>query len=107
MQRGRPVKSQIRQNIVEILFFLGKGYGYEINKIYQEIFPGCTREVIYYHLKKGAKLGEFTIEEIKQEKGDYSWGTVVEKVYYRLGPNAKPSGDERVKKYFDRRKAKE
>jgi len=90
MRRGRPTKSNIRQNIIEILFFIGKAYGYLIHKIYKQIFPGCTREVIYYHLKKGIKLGEFEIEEIKQEKGDYSWGVIVEKKYYKLGPNAKP-----------------
>jgi len=101
MRRGRPTKSSIRQNIIELLFFLGKAYGYRIHKIYKQIFPNCTREVIYYHLKKGMTLGEFEIQEIKQEKGDYSWGIIVEKKYYKLGPNAKPLGNERVKKFFD------
>ena len=32
--RGRPVKSAIRQNIIEILNFIKRGYGYEIYKIY-------------------------------------------------------------------------
>ena len=106
MPGGRPVKSPIRQNIVEILSYLGKGYGYEIHKIYQSIFPSCTREVIYYNLRKGVSLGEFEIEEIKQERGEYSWGTVVEKKYYRLGKKASPKGDERVNKYFESRKVR-
>ena len=103
MPRGRPVKSQIRQNIIEILHVMGKGYGYEIHKIYKEIFPECTREVVYYHLKKGIQLGEFAIDEVRQEHGDYSWGRTVEKTYYKLGANAKPNGDARVKEFFERR----
>jgi hypothetical protein len=106
MPRGRPVKSQIRQNLIELLAVMGKGYGYELHKVYKEIFPECTREVVYYHLKKGIKLGEFAIDEVKQEKGEYSWGATVEKTYYKLGQNAKPSGDARVKEYFDKIKKK-
>jgi len=104
MPRGRPVKSQIRQNIIEILNVMGRGYGYEIHKVYKEIFPECTREVIYYHLKKGIKLGEFAIDEVKQETGEYSWGGMVEKTYYKLGDKAKPAGDNRVKEFFEKRK---
>jgi hypothetical protein len=104
MPQGRPTGSVIRENIIEILAVLGRGYGYLINKIYQEIFPLCTREVIYYHLKKGVALGEFSVEEIKQEKGDFSWGGVVEKTYYKLGANAKPKFDEKVRKYFEKQR---
>ena len=104
MKRGRPTKSAIRQNIVEILSVMGKGYGYQIHKVYKQIFPPCTREVVYYHLKKGVQLGEFAVEEVKQEKGDYSWGTVVEKTYYKLGPQAAPKGEPRVKDFFAKQK---
>lgn len=104
MKRGRPIGSLVRQNVVELLAVLGKAYGYTLHKAYLEIFPACTREVIYYHLKQGAKLGEFEVNEIKQEKGNYSWGTVVEKTYYKLGPKAMPKGDMRVKEWFAKRK---
>lgn len=104
MKRGRPVKSQIRQNIIEILNITGKAYGYQIHKIYNDIYPQCTREVVYYNLRKGTVLGEFEIKEIKQEKGEYSWGSTVEKKYYVLGRNAKPKGDMRVKEYFEKKK---
>ena len=104
MKRGRPVKSEIRQNIIEILAVAGKAYGYLIHKWYNQIFPPCTRENIYYNLKKGTALGELKIEEIKQEKGEYSWGTIVEKKYYVIGPNAKPRGDTRVKEFFEKHK---
>jgi len=68
MGRGRPVKSDIRQNIIEILAAVGKAYGYQIHKWYNQIFTPCTRENIYYNLKKGVALEELKIEEIKQEK---------------------------------------
>jgi hypothetical protein len=104
MPRGRPVRSQIRQNMIELISVMGHGYGYEIHKRYIQIFPTCTREVIYYHLRKGVALGEFAIDSVRQEKGEYSWGTTVEKTYYKLGPNAKLHGDSRVKEYFERQK---
>jgi len=107
MKRGRPTASAIRQNVIEILNVMGKGYGYEIHKVYKQIFPSCTREVVYYHLKKGVQLGEFVVGEVRQEKGDYSWGTVVQKTYYKLGPNAKPKSDSRVAEFFAKQKKKE
>lgn len=104
MPRGRPTKSAIRQNIVEILYFLGQGYGYEIHKIYNAVFPACTLRSIHYHLKKGLLTKEFKVKEIKKEKGEYSWGGTVEKIYYELGSNAAPRIDEKVKKYLDSKK---
>ena len=99
MKKGRPVKSEIRQNVVEILHFIQKAYGYEIYKHYVAIFPKVTLRSIYYHLKKGVSLGEFQINKIEKEKGNYSWGSEAEKIYYSLGPNAKPAGNDRVKQY--------
>ncbi len=61
-------------------------------------------EYFYYHLRKGVAIGEFILKEIKEERGEYSWGSVVEKKYYALGPNAKPQGNERVKKYFENKR---
>lgn len=101
-KRGRPIKSEIRQNIIEILVFLAKAHGYKIHKVYNEIFQPCTRENVYYNLRKGVLLKEFEVELVK-ETGDYSWGSVVEKKYYKLGPNAKPIGNEAVKLYFEKR----
>ena len=105
MKRGRPIHSEIRQNIMDLLFYLKKGYGYQISKIYLEIFPRCTRESIYYHLKKGVDLGQFIIHEVKNETGDFSWGTSAQKTYYSLGPSAQPRESERIKiaiaKYID------
>lgn len=102
MKRGRPPSSVIRENIKEILFFLGKGYGYDIYKIYVSIFPKVSMRSIYYHLKKGIELGEFEIEKIEKEIGDYSWGEMAEKTYYKLGKLSKPKGDSRVKKAIEK-----
>lgn len=102
MGRGRPVASQIRQNIVEILHYLGKGYGYDIYKVYISLFPKVTLRSIYYHLKKGEQLKEFNIYQVKEEKGDYSWGNSVEKIYYALGENAKPSNLKKVGEFVEK-----
>ena len=106
MPKGRPVKSEVRQNIIEILHHLGKGYGYDIYKIYRNIFPKVTMRLVYYHLKKGQELGEFKVEKIKKEAGDYSWGSEAEKIYYTLGPKAEPKLDPRVKEFLDKEKKK-
>ena len=103
MPRGRPTQSEIRKNLIEILFVKGKEYGYNLHKYYVKIFAPCTREVVYYHLKKGMQLGEFVLDEVKREEGTYSWGGVVEKKYYKLGPNAKPKGDPKVKEFFEKK----
>ena len=107
MPRGRPVRSQIRQNIVEILYFLGSACGYDIYKVYIEVYPKVTMRSIYYHLKKGVELSEFKVEKIEQVKGDYSWGGEAEKIYYSLGEDATPKMDPRVKEYFDNHKDKQ
>lgn len=103
MGRGRPVKSQIRQNIIELLFFLKEGYGYDIYRHYKEIFPPVSMRVIYYHLRKGADLGEFKVNKVVKENGDFSWGSEAEKIYYSLGKEAQPTGNERVREIIERR----
>ena len=107
MNRGRPIQSKIRQNIVEILYFMKSAYGYEIYKVYIEIFPAVTMRSIYYHLKKGLELKEFKISKIKSEKGDYSWGLEAEKIYYSLDTKARPQINKKVKKYFDSKKTRQ
>ncbi|OGM02436.1 hypothetical protein A3K72_02330 [Candidatus Woesearchaeota archaeon RBG_13_36_6] len=102
MKRGRPVSSQIRQNIIEILYFLGKSYGYDIYKVYMAVFPKITMRSVYYQLRKGVELEELKVERVIKEKGNYSWGSEAEKIYYKLGANAKPSGDKRIREYLEK-----
>lgn len=103
MPKGRPLGSKVRQNIVEILHYARQLHGYNIYAIYKEIFPKITMRAIYYHLKKGLYTGEFKIAQIKKEKGNYSWGGEVERVYYTLGENARPSGNQIVKEHLARK----
>lgn len=104
--RGRPLGSSIRQNIVEILFFMNEGYGYDISKAYLDIFPKVTMRVIYYHLNKGVETKEFKISKVKNERGEYSWGPQAQKTYYKLGSAANPKGLPKVEKYFLTKKPK-
>jgi hypothetical protein len=55
-------------------------------------------------LKKGVSLGEFKVQKVVSEKGDYSWGPEAEKVYYVLAQSAKPKGDSRVAKYLEKKR---
>ncbi|MBI4141370.1 hypothetical protein HY484_00425 [Candidatus Woesearchaeota archaeon] len=103
-RRGRPVGSIVRQNIVELLSAVGTTYGYKLHKLYCEIFAPCTREVIYYHLRTGSKLGEFVVHEIKRVEGDFSWGSHAEKIFYKLGPNAVSKGSAVVKEWVESKK---
>ena len=98
MPRGRPPFSPIRDNLIELIYYSGKGYGYGLYKKYIEIFHKTTIRSIYYHLNKGVSLGVFKIEKIEDVKGDYSWGPGVRRVIFSLGPNAKPKKDVRVLK---------
>ena len=101
MKRGRPVRSQVRQNMVDLISVTGPAYGYEICRKYRRVFPKVTLRSIYYHLRKGEALGEFKVHKVQVEKGKYSWGSEVEKKYYSLGDNANPSGHERVAKLIE------
>ena len=107
MRRGRPVFSQIRQNLVEILFVMGKGYGYNIYKTYIAIFPKTRQTNVYYQLKRGVDLDIFAVDKIETEKGEFSWGNQATKTYYKLGPSAKPAGMGRVREYFESLKLSE
>ncbi len=100
-KKGRPPSSQIRENMVELLHCLGSAYGYQISKVYRQLFAPATRRVIYYHLRKGVELGVFEVDQVKREQGEFSWGTVAEKTYYKLGKTAQPRGDGRVKQAIE------
>ena len=96
--RGRPAFSPIRDNLVELLFFVGKGYGYELYKKYIQVFHKTTMRSIYYHLNKGVELGVFKIDKVENIPGDYSWGEGVRRVVFALDEKAEPKKDTRVLK---------
>ncbi|MBI3051248.1 hypothetical protein HYY74_02215 [Candidatus Woesearchaeota archaeon] len=93
---GRKPGSRIRQNIVEILYQIKQGYGYEIYKIYRKAFPKASMRSIYYHLRKGTQTKEFKVQAVEKSRGEYSWGGEAEKTIYALGENAAPRGDEKL-----------
>lgn len=103
MQRGRPIKSSIRNNIIEILYFLKKAHGYEIYKIYKEIFGKVAQKSIYYNLNKGISTKEFELKQVKKQLGNYSWGSTSEINIFTLGAHANPQINKQVKDYFDKR----
>ncbi len=104
MKRGRPLQSEIRQNMIEILSVLGEAYGYQIYKSYKDIYPTVTLRSMYYHLKKGKKLGEFEVVKVEKDQGSFSWGPSTERIIYKLGPAARPKGDQRVKDHIERKR---
>jgi hypothetical protein len=102
MPRGRPVKSLVRQHMIEVLAFLGSASGYDIYKVYRAVYPKCTLRLMYYHLKQGLVLGVFVVDKIEKTTGNYSWGKSAEKTLYKLGPKAKPKMDKRVKEHLEK-----
>ena len=101
MKRGRPVGSPVRQNVTELLAQFGELHGYEVYKHYMKIFPAVSMRAIYYCLRNGVKKGYFKIAKVEKKAGSYSWGPEAQRVYYALGELAKPTGDYKVKKYFE------
>ncbi len=96
-RRGRKVGSPIRNNLVELLFYHGEGYGYDLYKKYIRIFGKVTLRSIYYHLSKGAELGVFVAKGTEKVQGDYSWGEHVNRAIFSLGKDSRPLGLPEVK----------
>ena len=58
-KRGRIVGSVIRDNIIEILYFMEKSHAYELAKTYKKVFGPISIRSVYYNLKKGLELNVF------------------------------------------------
>jgi len=101
-KHGRPIGSEVRQNIVDILHAIKHLHGYEIYKLYIELFPQVTMRLIYYHLKKGLSIEEFKILRVDKKKGNFSWGSETQHIIYQLGSAAKPRDNPRIKEYVDK-----
>ena len=97
IRRGRPANSAIRDNITELLYLLGPSYGYDLYKQYRKACGQVSLRSIYYHLKKGQELGLFKPMSIEKKKGNFSWGSVVERRLFGLTKKAKPKGDTKIK----------
>jgi hypothetical protein len=94
---GRKPKSQIRDEIVELLYFLKEAYGYSLYKKYCKVYEKkVSMRSIYYHLNKGVELGIFNLKEIRDVKGDFSWGSGAKQIIFQLGESAQPKGEKDV-----------
>lgn len=94
MPRGRPKRSATRDRIAEILAVIERGTGYDVYRIYRQVFGSITSRSIYYNLHQGVLLDLFELDEVATESGAYSWGPKAEKKYYRLGRKARPARDD-------------
>ncbi len=103
-KQGRPIGSKVRQNIVEILYFYKHLHGYDLYKIYKELYHPVTMRLIYYHMKKGIDTGEFKVYKVDKKTGTYSWGGTSENILYELGSKANPMIEPHVKMYWERNK---
>ncbi len=88
--RGRPRRSVIRQNMVDMLAQLGSAHGYALWREYCKQYPKVSQRSIYYHLQRGLETGEFRIASVKEEEGDYTWGASAKRTYFALGVRAEP-----------------
>lgn len=96
-KRGRAVGSVIRDNIVELLYHLGKAHAYSIYQKYKKIHGQVNIRSVYYNLNKGKDLGVFKIVGIEKVEGDFSWGPSAERILYGLSDQAKPKCDPKIK----------
>ena len=96
-KRGRVVGSAIRDNLVELLFFLDKAHAYELYKHYKKVFGPVSIRSIYYNLTKGKDLGVFEIKEIQKVEGNFSWGPQAQRIIFSLTDKAEPKQDTKVK----------
>ncbi|MEM2874269.1 MAG: hypothetical protein QW063_02390 [Candidatus Nanoarchaeia archaeon] len=96
-KRGRAVGSVIRDNLIELLFYLKKAHAYDLYRKYKQVFGPVNIRSVYYNLTKGKELGLFEIKEIQKVEGDFSWGPSAERIMYSLTDKAKPKGDIKVK----------
>ncbi|HIH31680.1 TPA: hypothetical protein HA235_03150 [Candidatus Woesearchaeota archaeon] len=83
-KQGRPIGSNVRNNILALLSKDGPMHGYELYQKYIEHYPPVTMRLIYYHLKKGVSIGDLKVHKIEKKKGSYSWGNEVQNIVYSV-----------------------
>ncbi len=98
---GRPARSIVRDRLVEMLYISGRLTAYDAHKHYVKLFGEATQRNIYYQLRRGVDMGLFTVADVVEETGDYSWGSTTRKVYFELAAGASPQLNTKVKHYFN------
>jgi hypothetical protein len=102
VRRGRPKGSRTRDRVGGILSVIERGTGYDVYRIYREVYGSITSRSIYYNLHQGVLLDDFELDEITVESGEYSWGGKAEKKYYKPGRKAKHHVDDDTKQSIAR-----
>lgn len=97
VRRGRPPGSATRDRVSEILSVIERGTGYDIFRIYRDVFGQITSRSIYYNLHQGVLLDAFEVDAVTVESGEFSWGGKAEKKYYKPGRKARVLTDEDLK----------
>lgn len=83
-KQGRPVGSNVRTNIINLLSTEGPMHGYDLYQKYLKYYPKVSMRLIYYHLKKGVSLGELKIHKVIHKRGEFSWGSEVQNIVYAV-----------------------
>ncbi|MGM5480804.1 MAG: hypothetical protein ACQESE_00170 [Nanobdellota archaeon] len=107
MPRGRPTYSLVRERLKQLLYLLGPLTAYDAHKHYTKLFAKTSRRNVYYQLSKGEEMGLFKIDRVEEEQGDYSWGSISRKVYYKLAGKTPVNIEDRVRNYAQKEKANE
>ena len=68
VKKGRPTRSIIRDNLINLIKTNPGLAGYDYFKLYLSYYPKCTLRSIYYHLDKAVSLGDLTysVDETKR-----------------------------------------
>ena len=96
-KRGRSLGSPIRDNLIELLHFIGPSYGYSLFKNYKKVWGNVSLRSIYHHLSKGVDLGLFEVKGVEKAKGEYSWGSGVQRTVYKLSSGTVAKKDPIIK----------
>ena len=96
-RRGRSLGSPIRDNLIELINYLGPSYGYILFKNYKKVWGNVSLRSIYHHLAKGVELGLFEVKGVEKIEGDYSWGSGVQRTVYKLTSDANIKKDPLIK----------
>ena len=79
---ARKIDKELREEILSALSNRDKT-GYEIFKEIKKRRRKVSSRLIYHYLYLALKEGKISVET-KNELGNFSWGNIVNKKYYRL-----------------------
>ena len=69
-------------------------YGYEIYKVYKEVYGDVLLRSIYYNLKKALEEGSIEVKKVVGVLGDFTWGPETDRVYYVVKKDVEMSKEE-------------